>query len=463
MHFPSLPDPLSRTLAARGYAEPTTVQAAVLEPGAAGRDLLVSAQTGSGKTVAFGLAFAPQVLAADGRVGPAGAPFALVVAPTRELALQVRGELAWLYAEAGAQVVPCVGGTDMRAERRLLAQGAHIVVGTPGRLRDHLERGSLDLSSLRVAVLDEADEMLDMGFRDELEAILDVTPAERRTLLFSATIPREIAALAKRYQRNALRIAAAGEGQAHRDIEYRAVTVAPREAERALVNVLRWYDQRAIVFCATRAAVARLHGNLTERGFNAVALSGELSQAERNRALQSLRDRRAQVCVATDVAARGIDLPDLGLVVHAELPRDRDTLLHRSGRTGRAGRKGTAVLLVSYPRRRIAERLLASAGIEASWGPPPSAEEIRQHEGERLVREAIAAAETVSGSLRRLLWDAPSWRRRGRRQWRRRWCAPSALPCPHRRNWSPNHMLRQARDRPSHVGTVTALTMGLGS
>jgi ATP-dependent RNA helicase DeaD len=396
MPFPPLPDPLSRTLAARGYAEPTTVQAAVLEPGAAGRDLLVSAQTGSGKTVAFGLAFAPQVLAADGRVGSASAPLALVVAPTRELALQVRGELAWLYAEAGAQVVPCVGGTDMRAERRLLAQGAHIVVGTPGRLRDHLERGSLDLSSLRVAVLDEADEMLDMGFRDELEAILDVTPAERRTLLFSATIPREIAALAKRYQRNALRIAAAGEGQVHRDIEYRAVTVAPREAERALVNVLRWYDQRAIVFCATRAAVARLHGNLTERGFNAVALSGELSQAERNRALQSLRDRRAQVCVATDVAARGIDLPDLGLVVHAELPRDRDTLLHRSGRTGRAGRKGTAVLLVPYPRRRLAERLLASAGIEASWGPPPSAEEIRQHEGERLVREAIAAAETVS-------------------------------------------------------------------
>ena len=237
--------------------------------------------------------------------------------------------------------------------------------------------------------------MLDMGFRDELEAILDVTPETRRTLLFSATIPREIAALAKRYQRDALRIAATAEG-AHRDIQYQAVIVPPREAERALVNVLRWHDERAIVFCATRAAVARLHGNLTERGFNAVALSGELTQSERNRALQALRDRRAQICVATDVAARGIDLPDLGLVVHAELPRDRDTLLHRSGRTGRAGRKGLSVLLVPAPRRRIAERLLTAARIRAEWGPPPSAEDIRRRDGERLVKEAIAAAASAA-------------------------------------------------------------------
>ena len=398
MPFPQLPETLARALAARGYAEPTPVQAAVLEPAVAGRDLLVSAQTGSGKTVAFGLAFAPELLPEGGdRVRQALAPKALVIAPTRELALQVRGELEWLFAGAGARVVPGVGGTDPRAERRLLSFGAEIVVGTPGRLRDHLERGNLDLSALRAVVLDEADEMLDMGFRDELEAILDVTPAERRTLLFSATIPREIASLAKRYQRDALRVdVGTAEGGQHLDIEYRAIKVAPREMEHALVNVLRWHDQRAIVFCATRAAVARLHGNLTERGFSAVALSGELTQAERNRALQALRDRRAQVCVATDVAARGIDLPDLGLVVHAELPRDRDTLLHRSGRTGRAGRKGISVLLVPYPRQRLAERLLASARVQAAWGPPPSAEEIRRRDGERLVTEAIAAAEAAS-------------------------------------------------------------------
>jgi len=395
MPFPTLPAPLARALAARGYAEPTPVQSAILAADSAGRDLLVSAQTGSGKTVAFGLAFAPDLLGEAERLPPPRNPLALVIAPTRELALQVQSELAWLYAETGGRVVACVGGTDPRAERRALDLGAHIVVGTPGRLRDHLERNNLDLGELRVAVLDEADEMLDMGFRDELEAILDVTPPARRTLLFSATIPREIGDLAKRYQKTALRIAATGEGGGHADIAYQAVLVAPREAERALVNLLRWHDTRAIVFCATRAAVARLHGNLTERGFNAVALSGELTQAERNRALQSLRDGRAQICVATDVAARGLDLPDLGLVVHAELPRDRETLQHRSGRTGRAGRKGTALLLVPHSRRRLVERLLASARIQAEWVAPPSAEQIRARDNERLVAEAIAAAQTI--------------------------------------------------------------------
>ncbi len=396
MPFPPLPAPLAAALAAKGYAEPTPVQEAVLAEGTAGRDLLVSAQTGSGKTVAFGIALAPDLLGDAVRMGPPRVPLALAIAPTRELALQVQQELAWLYAGAGARVVACVGGTDPRAERRQLDMGAHIVVGTPGRLRDHLERGTLELGELRAVVLDEADEMLDMGFRDELEAILDVTPATRRTLLFSATIPKEIGELARRYQRDALRIAATGEGGAHRDITYQAVVTGPRDAERALVNVLRWHEERAIVFCATRAAVARLHGNLTERGFSVVALSGELSQAERNRALQALRDRRAQICVATDVAARGIDLPDLGLVVHAELPRDKETLLHRSGRTGRAGRKGAAVLLVPATRRRIAERLLAGARVQAEWSPPPSAEKIIARDGERLVAEAVAAAEAAS-------------------------------------------------------------------
>ncbi len=395
MPFPPLPAPLARALAARGYAEPTPVQSAILAAETAGRDLLVSAQTGSGKTVAFGLAFAPDLLGDAERLPPPRNPLALVIAPTRELALQVQSELAWLYAEAGGRVIACVGGTDPRAERRQLDLGAHIVVGTPGRLRDHLERNNLDLAQLKVAVLDEADEMLDMGFRDELEAILDVTPETRRTLLFSATIPRDIADLAKRYQKSAQRIAATAESGGHADIAYQAVLVAPREAERALVNLLRWHEARAIVFCATRAAVARLHGNLTERGFNAVALSGELTQAERNRALQALRDGRARICVATDVAARGLDLPDLGLVVHAELPRDRETLQHRSGRTGRAGRKGTALLLVPHSRRRLVERLLASARIQAEWVAAPSAEQIRARDNERLVAEAIAAAQAV--------------------------------------------------------------------
>ncbi len=391
MSFTDLPAPLREALTARGYAEPTAVQSAVLTPETAGRDLLVSARTGSGKTVAFGLAIAPELLGDAVRLKPAGAPLALVVAPTRELALQVKTELTWLYAPAGGRIVSCVGGMDPVAERRQLAHGAHIVVGTPGRLRDHLERGNLAATALRAVVLDEADEMLDLGFKDELEAILDETPAERRTLLFSATVPRGIAALAKSYQRDALRIEATSQAEPHGDIEYRAALVAPHEIERAVVNLLRLEDARiAMVFCATRATVARLHGNLAERGFSAVALSGELSQAERSRALQNLRDGRARVCVATDVAARGIDLPDLGLVIHAELPRDPETLLHRSGRTGRAGRKGVSVLLVPHTRRRLAERLIAAARVKASWAPAPSVEAVRARDDERLAAQAQA-------------------------------------------------------------------------
>lgn len=389
------PNPaLARALAGRDYTNPTQVQLAVLAPQVMGRDLLVSAQTGSGKTVAYGLAMAETLLGTAERFGPATAPLALVVAPTRELALQVQREFAWLYGETGARIVSCVGGMDPRQEQRQLSNGAHIVVGTPGRLRDHLERGRLDLSALHVAVLDEADEMLDLGFREDLEFILEATPRERRSLLFSATMPRGIMALAKRYQHDALRIDVASADGGHADIEYRAMRVAPTEVGHAVVNVLRFYDTpTAIVFCNTRDAVRRLHALLQERLFSVVALSGELSQNERNHALQSLRDGRARVCVATDVAARGIDLPNLGLVIHAELPNDAESLQHRSGRTGRAGRKGVSVLLVPPFRRRRTDDLLRGLGIQPAWSGPPTAEEIRKLDQERMLRDAVITEE----------------------------------------------------------------------
>ena len=306
MTFENLPPLLGEALAARGYATPTAVQAHVLETEADGRDLIVSAQTGSGKTVAFGLAIAPQLLSADGSLPYSLKPQALVIAPTRELALQVSRELVWLYGKAGARIATCVGGMDPSKERRNLSHGAQIVVGTPGRLRDHLERGALDLSELKVAVLDEADEMLDMGFREELEEILDATPPERRTMLFSATMPRPIVALAKRYQRDALRISTVGEDRGHGDIAYQAVAVAPADIEHAVINILRLHEaETALLFCATRDNVRHLANSLNERGFAVVALSGEHSQAERNHAMQALRDKRVRVCVATDVAAPG--------------------------------------------------------------------------------------------------------------------------------------------------------------
>ncbi len=386
--FPPVNPAIDRALADQGYLEPTPVQLAVLEAEAEGRDLLVSAQTGSGKTVAFGMAMAPTLLGEAERFGEYGAPLALIIAPTRELALQVSRELTWLYAKTGAIVVSCVGGLDARSEQRTLNRGCHIVVGTPGRLRDHLERGHLDLSSLKVAVLDEADEMLDLGFREDLEFILEATPAERRTLLFSATIAKDIATLAKTFQRDAVRIDTTTRNAPHGDIEYRAIRIAPNEIEHAVVNVLRHFDAGgALVFCATRDAVRHLHSSLRERGFEVVGLSGEMGQRERNDALQSLRDRRARVCVATDVAARGLDLPDLGLVIHADLPVNKAALLHRSGRTGRAGKKGVSVLLVPYTRRRKAEMLIGNAGVEAVWSGPPSAEEIRAGDTVRMLND----------------------------------------------------------------------------
>ena len=394
MPFTTLPKLLSEALTARGYAAPTPVQAAVLEPEALGRDLVVSAQTGSGKTVAFGLAMADDLLNAEGLAMPTQKPLALIIAPTRELALQVSRELIWLYGPTGARIATCVGGMDASKERRNLAQGAQIVVGTPGRLRDHLERGALDLAELRAAVLDEADEMLDMGFREDLEQILDATPEGRRTLLFSATMPKPIVALARRYQKDALRISTVGEDRGHGDISYQAVTVAPADIENACVNLLRFHEaETAMLFCATRDNVRHLHAGLTERGFAVVALSGEHSQNERNAALQALRDRRARVCVATDVAARGIDLPTLSLVVHVELPRDAETLQHRSGRTGRAGKKGTAVLLVPYPRRKRVESMLRGAKINAEWIPAPTPDDIRRNDRERLIATLLEPVE----------------------------------------------------------------------
>jgi ATP-dependent RNA helicase DeaD len=388
--FPTTHPALSRALAERDYKDATPVQLAVVAEEAEGRDLLVSAQTGSGKTIAFGLALAETLMEGADAMGPAGDPLALIIAPTRELALQVQRELGWLYHYAGARIVSCVGGMDPGQERRELARGAHIVVGTPGRLRDHLERRALKVTELKAVVLDEADEMLDMGFREDLQFILETTPQDRRTLLFSATLPKAIVTLATHYQKDALRIASRSDTAGHADIEYRAVRIAGNKIERAVVNLLRFLDPpSALVFCNTRNAVRHMEAQLTERGFACVALSGELSQSERNHALQALRDGRARVCVATDVAARGIDLPSLALVIHAELPNDAQVLQHRSGRTGRAGKKGVSVLLVPPARRRRAEEMLGRARVTAVWGNAPTADEIRRIDQERLLKNPL--------------------------------------------------------------------------
>ncbi len=372
-----IPAPITQALANKGYETLTSVQEAVLDPALSARDLLVSAQTGSGKTVAFGLALAVSLLQDAETFGKASVPLALIVAPTRELALQVTKELQWLFAPAGGRIASCIGGVDIRDERRALERGVHFVVGTPGRLVDHVRRGSLDLDELQAVVLDEADEMMDMGFREELEYILDAAPEDRRTLMFSATVSNRIARLAETYQNDAVRLNTVSAQSTHSDIAYQAMTVVPTDIEKAVINLLLFHDApNAIVFVSRRDAVNKITSRLSNRGFSVVALSGEFSQKERSNSVLAMRDGRARVCVATDVAARGLDLPGLDLVIHADLPRNKEGLLHRSGRTGRAGRKGVCALIVPVRARRRTERLLQDARVDAEWRLPPSADEI---------------------------------------------------------------------------------------
>ncbi len=406
---------LAKALAARGYETATGVQAAVLDPAVAGRDLLVSSQTGSGKTIAFGVIVAETLLGAPGaEAGAPGAvagaampaygsksrsePAALVIVPTRELATQVRGELAWLLADTRLRLASFTGGTPVSGDLRTLERGVDVVIGTPGRLVDLLRRERLPLGGLKAVVLDEADEMLDLGFREDLETILKAAPAERRTLLLSATIPPEIRAMAKRFQRDAVAIdprrsqaGGATPSQAHDDISYVAHLVSGGDRLGAVVNVLRASDsERAIVFVTTREAVADLHAALVARGFAATAISGDRAQAERDRALDQLRRGEVRILVATNVAARGLHLPDVDLIVHADLPLNAESLTHRSGRTGRAGRKGTAVIISTPAERRKAERLLMSAHVKPVWTPLPSRETIAAAARERLATELLA-------------------------------------------------------------------------
>lgn len=390
----SIAAPLAQALASKGYEALTPVQDAMLAENVVGRDLLVSAQTGSGKTVAFGLAIAPELLAGADQLLYADVPSAVVIAPTRELAMQVAREFEWLYEAANAKIATCVGGMDYRTEKRALDRGAHVVVGTPGRLRDHIERGSLKLEQISAVVLDEADEMLDLGFEEDLAFILGACPAERRTLMFSATVPKEIEALARTYQQDALRIEVKSEKPQHADIAYQGISVAVRDREHAIFNLLRFHEARtSIVFCKTRANVNHLFARMTNRGLQAVALSGELSQTERTHALQALRDGRARVCVATDVAARGIDLPGLELVIHADLPGSSETLLHRSGRTGRAGKKGISALIVTPAEFKKAQRLLQGAKVVPEWIKPPSADDVQARDDQRMLDHPALAQE----------------------------------------------------------------------
>jgi ATP-dependent RNA helicase DeaD len=398
----SVPQPLRSAIEARGFADLTVVQSAVLSNEAADRDLQISSQTGSGKTVALGLVLAPLLLQAAAQRGKRK-PVALVIAPTRELAVQVRGELAWLFAGVETLEVECVtGGSSVMQEKRRLSSRPLVVVGTPGRMLDHVRSGALDCSEVAQLVLDEADRMLDMGFREELEAILDATPATRRTHLVSATFPAEIQRLARKYQTDPLPIQGTRLGAANEDIEHTGHLVRLHDRYAAIVNTLLLTgDERTLIFVNTRAQAGELAAQLSADGFAAAPISGELEQNQRTRTLDAFRSGVTTTLVATDVAARGLDIPDVAVVIHTDAPFDAESYTHRAGRTGRAGRKGRSVLLSTPMRQKKIEMLLSRAKVKLQWREVPTVAAVEKalaKRERRQIREFLEAAAEPSES-----------------------------------------------------------------
>jgi ATP-dependent RNA helicase DeaD len=393
MTIDTLASPIREALVARGFTTLTPVQRAVLAPELAGKDLRVSSQTGSGKTVAIALLLAPEL---DGDAEKTRAlpcrPRAIIIAPTRELAAQVQQELSASLAKIARNVVAVTGGTSVRGELSELSKGADVIVGTPGRLLDHLERGAIDASVLKAVVLDEADQMLDLGFREALESILAKLPTTRRTVMVSATFSRDVLALARRYQRaDAVSVEGTQLGRANTDIAHVIHVVPPSQRLDAVINLLLMNpEEQTLVFVRTRADTSQLAAALSSAGFAAASLSGEMEQRERTRTLDGFRTGSLKVLVATDVAARGIHVEEIGRVIHADAPSDADAYTHRSGRTGRAGKKGTSIVLVAPMMLERARQMVRRARVEPQVLPLPTADSILEAADDRL-REKLAS------------------------------------------------------------------------
>lgn len=386
--FSEVPAGLGPVLEQRGFQSLTGIQRAVLDPEVEGRDLRIMSQTGSGKTVALGLVVATSVeeAAASERpnCGPAR-PEVLLVAPTRELAVQLADELTWLFRPLGARVGSLTGGTSLGVDFRMLKSNPPVLVGTPGRLIDHVNRGTLALDQVSSVVLDEADEMLAMGFIDEIKAILDETPSTRHTHLVSATIPYAVRSMAESYQRDAVMVTGAAPGEANEDITHHAMIVGQDDRLAALINLLLLDPSRkTLVFVRTRVDATELAEALVDNGFGARALSGDLNQRERTSTLAAFRKGTTKIVVATDVAARGLDVQDIALVIHADLPNNAEVLTHRSGRTGRAGRKGLSILFVPPRAYGKVNYMLRQAGVEASPRPVVTPKDVKRAADERI-------------------------------------------------------------------------------
>jgi ATP-dependent RNA helicase DeaD len=389
---------LVTALAALGYEEPTAIQREAIPPLLAGRDVLGQAATGTGKTAAFALPLLHRI----GRPASERRPVrGLILVPTRELAMQV-AEAVHRYGRAlDARVLPVYGGQSISQQLRALQRGVDVVVATPGRALDHIQRGTLKFDAVETVVLDEADEMLDMGFAEELEAILAVTPPGRQTALFSATMAKRILEIAKRHLRDPVRVTIAREtvapGVAPRVREV-AYIVQRRHKPAALARVLDMDDSAsAIVFCRTRLEVDELTQTLGARGYSAEALHGGLSQEQRDRVLRRFRDGSSDILVATDVAARGLDIDRVTHVVNFDVPSSPDAYVHRIGRTGRAGREGVAITLAEARENRLLRNIEQHTKRKITMESVPTVHDLRARRLEQ-TRDALEEA-LVAGDL----------------------------------------------------------------
>jgi ATP-dependent RNA helicase DeaD len=398
----SLEPELRECLRRRGFESLTPVQAKVLTTDVCDRDLRVTSQTGSGKTVAIGLLLRHSLLApakTDEKLR--GTARALIVVPTRELAKQVHQELSWLYQPLGLRLACATGGANYRDERRALAMSPSVVIGTPGRLIDHIERGALEMGAVESIVLDEADRMLDMGFTESIESIFSAAPNRKRTHLVSATLEPQVLRLANKYQSSPLHIEGTRYGEAHADIEHRVHLVEHQHRLDALVNLLLMApEERTLVFARTRADVGAIADDLQAAGFRVGALSGDMEQPARDRALAAFKHGKITTLVATDVAARGIDVQSMTRVIQVDPPTDPESYTHRSGRTGRAGQKGTSIVLLAPSMQRRFRMILAQLRVNAKFLPLPSPDVVRAATDERTLSQLAESVKTGESTER---------------------------------------------------------------
>ena len=377
---------IHKNLIDKGFNNLTDIQNKILKINENKKDLLVTSQTGSGKTIAYFLSIQKEILLKH--VKNDSSPNVLIITPTRELALQVYHEALWVFKGEDIKVVTTIGGMEIRKERKNLLDKFSLLIGTPGRINDHLRKNKLILSNLSTVILDEADEILDLGFKEDLNTILSKISTSTRISMFSATLPKKIIELAGKYQNKPIKINVNDKLTPHKNISYESYYVNNRDIENLIFNFIRYYSNKTIiVFCSTRSDVTRFHSRLHNRGINAVSLSGALKQEERFKALQSLKNGTCRICIATDVASRGIDIIDLDIVIHANLPRNSETLIHRSGRTGRAGKSGLSIILFSPNNIRSYNRIVDQSKINPKLKKNISRKQIEDNENNQLLNE----------------------------------------------------------------------------